>query len=305
MMNQGIKYNNPFLQEIYDMVHKKNRNCLIVIVGDTGKGKSYVALRIAHALDPEGFNENTIRERVVAEPKQFIDLVVKKKDKLNNGSVIVFDEAGTGMAARQWHSANNQAIDYILQTFRYQQLIVIFTVPNLSFIDTHARRLFHYYVEALDIDKKNNLNICKIFKLSYNKMKPEEPYKRYFRGLSLNGERIIIETFKLKKVKASIWHEYEKYASEFKGDIGLRAMESVNKPQAEKEKVYDPKKVAEEIILNPNDYIKIWHGRPIVDKDLISINYQIGDRKAVKIKKLVEKELEKKQNTIETLQNSL
>ena len=290
------EFNNPFLQSVYNDVHKKNKNALIIVTGDTGTGKSYIAQKIATELDHD-FNEKTIRERLVSRPEQFMELVVKKRDTLKKGSVIIFDEAGTGLAARAWYSANNNAIDYILQTFRYQQLIVIFTVPNMSFIDTHARRLFHYYVEALDIDIKRNLNICKIFKLSYNKMKPDEPYKQYFRSRNAKGEIIVIKRFRFKKVSAKIWHEYEEYANEFKGDIGMRAIDSTFKPK-EEDKVFDANKVAEEILLDPTKYVKYWQGREIIDKELIEINFKIGDRKASRIKKLVEIKLKENNGVI-------
>jgi predicted ATPase len=291
------EFSNPFLQSVYNDVHKKNKNALIIITGDTGTGKSYLAQKIANELDPDGFNENTLRERLVARPEQFMELVVKKRDTLKKGSVIIFDEAGTGLAARAWYSANNNAIDYILQTFRYQQLIVIFTVPNMSFIDTHARRLFHYYVEALDIDIKRGLNICKIFKLSYNKMKPDEPYKQYFRTKNSKGEIIVLKRFRFKKVPARIWHEYEEYAAEFKGDIGLRAIAATVKVK-EEDKVFNPDKAAEEIMANLNNYVKYWQGKQIVDKELIEINFKIGERKATKIKKLVEMKLRDNNNAV-------
>ena len=159
------KIDNPFYKEILDMVFKKNRNCLIIITGDTGTGKSYLALKLAQELDPT-FTPENISERVVCHPKQFIDLVVNKKDELKTGSVIVMDEAGVSMASREWYSYNNKALDYILQTFRYQKLIVIFTVPNMSFVDSHARRLFNFYIETIGINFSKKLSKCKILKLS-------------------------------------------------------------------------------------------------------------------------------------------
>lgn len=273
------EFKNPFIQRVYDQVHKKQRNCLIVITGDTGKGKSYIAMKIAHSLDPEGFNEKTLRERLIADPKKFVDLVVNKRKELYTGACLVFDEAGTGLAAREWYSHNNKAIDYILQTFRYQKLVVIFTVPNMSFIDKHARQLFHYYLEALDVDIKRGLNIVKLFELSYNKMKPDEPYRKYLR----NGRKKL-KRFKFKKVPARLWHVYEKYAEEFKIKIGKKTLE----PKEEmKKEVFDPQAVADKILLDKKRYFKVWAGKVILDIARVELDFKIGGTRAQKVKRLV------------------
>lgn len=277
--------NNVFYQKIYNQVHKKNRNCLIVVTGDTGKGKSYIAMKIAHMLDPEGFNHKTLRQRLIADPKQFTDLVVNKKDQLYTGATIVFDEAGTGLAAREWYSHNNRAIDYILQTFRYQKLIVIFTVPNMNFIDIHARKLFHFYVEALDINIGKKLNKCKVFELSYNKMKPDDPYRKYLRK-----DRNKIKFFRLKKVPVKLWHEYEKYAEEFKEIIGHQAIEKA-KPKVSKTEVFNPEEIANKILDNQGRYMKMWRGRRIVDRNKVEIDFKIGMTKSLRVKSLVEDKL--------------
>jgi len=80
--------------------------------------------------------------------------------------MIVFDEAGVGMPAREWFSISNKMIGYILQTFRHQNLGVIFTTPDFSFIDVQARKLFHSYFETSMIDRQKNCAVLKWMNIS-------------------------------------------------------------------------------------------------------------------------------------------
>ena len=128
---------------------RNNKNCLVIFTGDTGSGKSYGALRFAEKLDPE-FNE----KRIVFTPDKFLEIIRHDKE-LHSGNVIIFDEAGVGMASREWYSIQNKILSYVLQTFRFKNLIVIFTVPDFTYIDSQARKLFHFYFETSKILKKS------------------------------------------------------------------------------------------------------------------------------------------------------
>jgi predicted Zn-ribbon and HTH transcriptional regulator len=135
---------NPIVESIRTRILKRNKNWLGIVVGDTGSGKSFSAIRLAQAIDP-GF---TI-DRVVFNPNDFIALI---RSDLPRGSAIVFDEAGVGMPSREWYSIQNKVLGYVLQTFRYKNYAVIFTVPSIDFVDVQARKLFHAYIETCGIN---------------------------------------------------------------------------------------------------------------------------------------------------------
>lgn len=168
--------NNQFYSEINTRVKKKKKNCLIMVIGDFGSGKSWLSCKAGHDLD-KNFN---VEERVIFRPREFINLL--KEDKLKFGSTIVFDEVGVGMGAREWHSFYNRALDKIIQTFRNKRLVVFFTVPvDSMLVDSHLRKFFHYEVECTGIDFDKKETVCKIYRLQYNH-RMKKIYRRRIRG---------------------------------------------------------------------------------------------------------------------------
>lgn len=110
------------------------------ITGDPGEGKSLTACKIGEKLDP-----TFSIDKVAYTGRQFMNIVGNVK---RVGEVVVWDEAGVGLASREWHSASNKAINYVIQTFRKDHACVIFVTPDLSFIDVQARKLLRCYTEA-------------------------------------------------------------------------------------------------------------------------------------------------------------
>ena len=119
-----------------------NQNFILIFTGGTGSGKSYNAMEVALDLDPK-FNV----DRIVFKPEDFISVL---KGKLPKGSVIIWDEVGVGLSAREWYSIQNKMISYVLETFRRDNLILIMTTPNISFIDKKVRALLHGYAETVE-----------------------------------------------------------------------------------------------------------------------------------------------------------
>ena len=119
-----------------------NQNYIVIFTGSTGSGKSYNAMELALDLDPN-FNV----DRIVFKPTDFITVT---KQKLPKGSVIMWDEVGVGLSAREWFSIQNRMISYVLETFRRDNYILIMTTPNISFIDKKVRALLHGYAETID-----------------------------------------------------------------------------------------------------------------------------------------------------------
>lgn len=299
------KFITPLYQAIYDRIYKRKQNTLIVIVGGVGTGKSLLALRIGKELDPT-FTEETLKERVVISPEQFLELVVNKKDKLKTGSVIIIDEAGTQLGSRDWYTVNNRVISYVLQTFRYQRLIVIFTLPNMSFLDVHARRMFDFYIETLKIDFSNNQTIAKVYGLSYDKMKPDKPYKKAFRVRDEKGRKTKVSRFRFPKVNAKMVNVYEKYAQTFKERVAEEALKQslhIKEAQHQRE-IFNPHDVAKKVLDNKERYVKVWGNKEIIDHRRIEIDFNLGRARAARVKEIAENSMKTGENTTHTPYNS-
>ena len=156
---------DPLTKALRNLVFKQNRHGLILVTGGTGTGKSYVALKIAKNIDPT-FTSDNLEERLIFKAEDFGTAV--SNDKLKKGSVLIFDEAGVGIGARDFQTISNKVISKIIQTMRFRNLIVILTVPNMEWIDTIARKSIHFWIKTQSIDFEAKSTKVKILKLQYS-----------------------------------------------------------------------------------------------------------------------------------------
>jgi len=158
---------NPYwwggiVHHIKTRVHKKNKNYIIICVGETGSGKSYAMMSLAEELD-KNFNMDNI---VFKSKDAIIEILASAegKGKLKKGSVIIFDEGGLDLARREWYQRASRALVQNVQSQRFLNLIMIFTVPDESYIDSGIIPLVHLKINMMDtIDYEKNLSCGKPF----------------------------------------------------------------------------------------------------------------------------------------------
>jgi len=215
------------LQDIQNRITKQNKNWLCIICGETGSGKSYTALRIGESLDPT-FNIN----RVVFTAAEFMALL--NSGTLKEGSCIVWDEAGVGIPSREWYTISNKAINYVLQTFRHENLAVIFTTPTLSYIDSQSRVLFHTYIEPLHINYREEYVNTKWLNLQFNSRMQKQYYQ--YPVEKNNGKRVTINRVWFYKPSPRLVKDYEEkkkdWAKNLKLELELRILAA--KPKVNK-----------------------------------------------------------------------
>jgi hypothetical protein len=127
---------------------RNNLNFLAMATGPTGVGKSWTMLSIAYQIDPE-FSI----EQVSFSFSGLMQIINKFNDKDNELSkkkykVCIFDECQTDISNREWQSKVNRLFNYLLSTFRHQNIIVLFTTPYQDFIDTQSLKLIHAVFEC-------------------------------------------------------------------------------------------------------------------------------------------------------------
>jgi len=134
-------------------------------------GKSYSAMEIALDIDP-----TFTQKRIVFTALEFMDLLMV--DKPPPRSVIVWDEVGVELSSRTWFSAQNKMMSFVFETFRRDNLILIMTTPNVSFIDKKIRSMLHGYMEILDPSQTNNVfGRAKYFHIMLNLMEGKTYYQ--------------------------------------------------------------------------------------------------------------------------------
>ncbi len=140
-----------------------NLNFLAIAEGPTGIGKSWALISIAHMIDPK------------FEPRQIAfdfggvmniinsDWFHKKKYK-----VLIFDEAQISIGNRSWHSLMNRLMNFLLSTFRHQNIILLFSSPYSDFLDSQSMKLMHAKFEIRGHNRKTNKTHIRPKLLQYN-----------------------------------------------------------------------------------------------------------------------------------------
>lgn len=148
-----------FIEHPLKVTRVYNENFMGVFTGKPGRGKTWAAVRLAEQLD-DTFDVS----RVCVTYKEFVDKLnelaeMHKQGYDIAGRVVVFDEFQKSASARRFMSSINQAINDVLHTFRYLNLIVFFTTPHISFIDVNARAVMHFHVTMME--KRVNLGLTR------------------------------------------------------------------------------------------------------------------------------------------------
>lgn len=215
------------IEYIKDRVMKKNKNFLMLFVGPTGSGKSYSALRLAEMLD-ENFDIN----RVCFKAKDFmncINALVERSEKGEEikGYVLLWDEFGVEHNAREFMTISNRVINYFFQTSRHLNLIVLMSVPLLSFVDSSTRKLCHAVAEMQGINSHDKTASVKVKMLQTNVMTGKE-YPKYLRYRK-NSKTYKCKKLKFKLPSKKLLEEYEKKKKEFTTQLNIEIMNKLLK----------------------------------------------------------------------------
>lgn len=124
----------------------------ICVVGQRGSGKSEAALEFCRKVDPS-FEKNP---RIVFTIEQYMNTI----DEMKKGQALIFDEAGVNMGAREWMHVQNKVFNYTKQLDRFNNLLVIYTVPDLGFIDLQLRKMLDGVIvcRKSGIDRQRHIN---------------------------------------------------------------------------------------------------------------------------------------------------
>lgn len=218
------------IRYILDRVEKRNKNFFMIFCGPTGAGKSYSALRLAEMLD-DTFDVN----RVCFKPIEFMnsvnDLVARsEKGEIIRGKVILWDELGASHSAREFMTISNRLINYFFQTSRHLNLIILVTVPLLSFIDSNTRKLSHSIAEMIGINSHDKTASVKIKMLQVNTLTSKE-YPKYLR-YRREGRTFVSKRMKFKLPSPTLREAYEIKKKDFTTQLNKEIMNKLLKNEA-------------------------------------------------------------------------
>lgn len=207
---------------------KRNKNFLAAITGPTGSGKTYASLALAESLDP-----NFKVGNIVFTPEEFVLLL--NDGGLKKGANIVFDEAGVALNNRKWHSAANNLIQFILQTFRHKNFVVWFTAPDFGFIDAAARKLFHCQIETQGINFSTSKCRLKPFMIQVNQRTGNMYYKYLVMSTPETGEMKINQLL-VGKPSEELIKQYEIKKTDFTNKLNKEVQDKLTLTDQNQEK---------------------------------------------------------------------
>lgn len=212
---------DSFMRWCHNRTTKQNRNCVIAVVGGTGTGKSYTCLRImenrAKMLNREPDVRNCCRSTT-----EFMQRL--NSGELKRGDVIILEEVGVNVSAREWQSKMNKLINYVFQTFRTQNLIVLLNLPDIRMLDINSQRILHAKIETLGIDFENQRSK---FKFKIRKHRPSSG-KDWWIFMKIRVGRAIKKIRSMSVLKPSDWlcDAYEKRRKEYTDKLNKEVEDS-------------------------------------------------------------------------------
>lgn len=263
---------------IWKRLNVYNKNFLLAIVGEPGSGKSWSGVYLANCLDRDSKNNSRFTiDRIVFSAKDFINLV---KSDLPKGSWIMWEETGVGINSRLFFEHTNIIISYITQTFRYKNYGVIYTVPDLGYVDKQVRKLFHTAIKIDGSSEEEEVSFGKWYNLKtsmFGKTYFPQPRIMTKRGIEIyTGVEFPMAPKKLldsyeekKKVTTDSW--YENYSKR------LEELETTNKFSGKRLSSIDLKSMYDKVLEDPKKFLNA-KGRYVPGR--IQIEFGLGETKA-------------------------
>lgn len=204
----GNLYEN--LQYYKNDVLYNDSDCLVIIDGSEGAGKSVLAQQVGVLLSP---HQRINPKYVVFTAQQLIDAVVEAP----KNEVIIWDEAMGGLNVRRTMSGTNVKIVDLLAEVRQKNLFMIFVMPTFYEMDKYSALwrsacLLHVYRKPDLENKTYKRGYYKFYsghrkKMLYTDKRFKSRYvypERYcnFKGTFGAGYQIDEELYRTKKLEA-------------------------------------------------------------------------------------------------------
>ncbi len=211
---------------------RNNKNFMGVFIGQTGSGKSYSALELADLLH----DRHLPTENICFKASQFLKRLDEglQDGTLKKGDVLIWDETGIDLNAKDWQSRTSKIISRVMQTFRTENIIVLFTVPYLDFVSKDSRKLIHAYFQTMKIVRKRNVVLVKPYNIQTNQV-TGKMYRKSLKVRQGSNGIIKVKTISLSIPRRELVNFYEETASKFKRDIIKESRAEFDKMDADKQ----------------------------------------------------------------------
>jgi len=228
MMPKGLRA--KYLENKKKRMTKRNQNWIAVVVGTVGSGKTYGALEISDDMMDRKHNPNVHEIFSIDEFMENYNKHVYKK-----GDVLVFEEAGVNISAKNWQSKANKNINFVLQTCRHRNFSIIFTLPMFKFLDASTRALIHtvFIADEKNIDYDKNISYLRVYDFKVDALNGKEPYK-IIPKFWVDGVLIAMRRIAVKMPREEILEVYEKRKMDFTNKLNKEIEDQLKAENQEK-----------------------------------------------------------------------
>jgi hypothetical protein len=280
--NAAPRPENPILDRLaWTKMWVENDNTLWTVVGDTGSGKSYASMRIGEALDP-GFTIDQVAFNI----EEFLRLAMD--DSYGQGTVIVLEEGSVEASAYDWHSVSNRVFAKLLDTWRHQNRMGIINLPNFKALEKGARRRSKAIVEMQHAAPWREYSQGKFKKVHYDNI--EDKLRTPFPVIDGKQRKYVRFTFPSDDLVEAYEHRKENYTHQLNEELLEELLEVGEEGSGEE---MSPQEIADQILEEGwREYVGDNNGQKYLDRGLIELDYDIGDRKGRKVKKAIQREID-------------
>ncbi len=213
-MNEG---ETLIIQRFKDRI-EANRNNIVLFVGETGLSKSLSSLRLGELMHKDPF--------ITLDPK----VVLREGPNQSKGEVMVYDDIGSTLGARDSSMIINRVISYYVESFRFLNTTLIISAPNIGMIDINLRRLIHLVFEMIQIDYINEKALANLWTYYIDPVTdiPEKKHPTYWGedgpmevvgiGIERPNRKLELRYEEIKKTSIDRrWDELDKRVSKIEG----------------------------------------------------------------------------------------
>lgn len=205
-----------------------NLNFICLFQGATGIGKTWSAISLAQMIDPD-FNI----DQIVFDFKELMQVINSDWFKKKKWKILIFDEPQITISNRQWQSTTNKLMNYLLSTFRHQNIILIFCSPYVDFLDSQSMKLLHCIFQCEGVNRKTELSRVRPKIQQYNSyMKKMYQHPLYV----IRGKKVIpLRDWYIPKPTPEIIELYEQKKTQFTDNLNQDIKKKIKELSGEKE----------------------------------------------------------------------
>jgi len=224
-----FKEGEVFLQWANSRI-KRNKNLLSIQTGPTGSGKSYCDLRKAELLHEHFFKEPFPIDNVCFSVGEIMRRV--SSGTLRPGEVLIFEEAGANAGSADWQNKIVKMFNYLLQTFRSMNIILLMNLPVLSMLSKQGRQLCHCHHETIGIDKVEKKVNTKMLVHQLNQFSGKSYWK--FIRVYYKGKYLPVKKMSWGLASPELLEKYEHKKQKFLLDMTAGFLQEIEHVEREK-----------------------------------------------------------------------